>query len=789
MPDLRRLIREIHRRSLWQVLAIYLVSGWVVLQVVDTLAGALGLPEWAAPLALFLLVVGLPIVLATAFVQEGIGAPADVDAPKHVDGAPRSDARDADQPAAEHGSIAGRLTWRRALLGGVLAFSVLLGVAGLFAVFDADERNGGAITSATEADPAVAVLPFTVRGRDVDIWREGMVDLLSPMLDGVPGLRAINSRTVLSRWNRHVGTAEADLETSLAVAREAGARFALIGSAVGGGPSVRVELELYDVDTGERLDSRRVDGASGDLMTLTDRAAAEAARGVLRNLGRIPDFQLESLTESAEALLAFLEGEVAFRDYRLVDAWNAYERAVRADTAFAFAHLRLTEVAQWGVTAGRPIGQHAQAAARHVDRLTDRSAVRVRAQQASGVDRQRILRDAVARYPDDAVLWYDLGEALIHTSRGFPELEEIQAAFDRALELEPGRAATYPHVVHLAFLEGTDTARTRSLVREFGGLAGDIEGRYTVDVDPRIGPYAFDLAFGNPTEKAAAAAAADTLPLDFLLGETTYTYAPRLWDGFELANLAVSRRPGADRMSDGTFGGTMEGTANRRLLIGYALWRGRPQRGLEFARGRNLGFAPFATDARGLLYYMHALGLPIPDETLEREFGAARIDSGTDEETIFAAGAYAADRGRWADHETAIRELHGGDSAAAEVLEAYGAWRRGDVDAAIPVFERRHSGNRLVQWWLGDAYLDAGRPQDAERVFASYGWNQWFIAFNRNPLAQRRLGAIYELLARPEDAIRAYAYFLDNWEDAEPALQPLVEDTRRRMERLLAGRG
>ena len=67
---LKRLISEIHRRSLWQVLGIYLAGSWGVLQVVDTLVGTLGLPDWFPPLALALLLVGLPIVLATAFVGE-----------------------------------------------------------------------------------------------------------------------------------------------------------------------------------------------------------------------------------------------------------------------------------------------------------------------------------------------------------------------------------------------------------------------------------------------------------------------------------------------------------------------------------------------------------------------------------------------------------------------------------------------------------------------------------------------------------------------------------------------
>lgn len=49
MERLLTFIREIHRRSLWQVLGIYVVASWGVLSVVDTLAGALSLPGEALP--------------------------------------------------------------------------------------------------------------------------------------------------------------------------------------------------------------------------------------------------------------------------------------------------------------------------------------------------------------------------------------------------------------------------------------------------------------------------------------------------------------------------------------------------------------------------------------------------------------------------------------------------------------------------------------------------------------------------------------------------------------------
>ena len=46
VAGLKQLIHEIHRRSLWQVLAIYGVASWVIYEVVEALTSGLGLPQW-----------------------------------------------------------------------------------------------------------------------------------------------------------------------------------------------------------------------------------------------------------------------------------------------------------------------------------------------------------------------------------------------------------------------------------------------------------------------------------------------------------------------------------------------------------------------------------------------------------------------------------------------------------------------------------------------------------------------------------------------------------------------
>lgn len=73
MSRFKRLINEIHRRSLWQVLSVCLTSSWIVLYVANTVTGAPGPPDRAPRAALQLLIALLPVVLATAFVQERVG--------------------------------------------------------------------------------------------------------------------------------------------------------------------------------------------------------------------------------------------------------------------------------------------------------------------------------------------------------------------------------------------------------------------------------------------------------------------------------------------------------------------------------------------------------------------------------------------------------------------------------------------------------------------------------------------------------------------------------------------
>ena len=46
MSKLKNLVTEIHRRSLWQVLLIYVGAAWACFELIDAITNRFGLPEF-----------------------------------------------------------------------------------------------------------------------------------------------------------------------------------------------------------------------------------------------------------------------------------------------------------------------------------------------------------------------------------------------------------------------------------------------------------------------------------------------------------------------------------------------------------------------------------------------------------------------------------------------------------------------------------------------------------------------------------------------------------------------
>jgi tetratricopeptide (TPR) repeat protein len=631
------------------------------------------------------------------------------------------------------------------------------------------------------ADPGIAVLPFSVYGEGLELWREGMLDLLATDMNGVGGLRAIDSRTLLARWREKVpDTGEPDRATALQVAQATGARYALLGSALAIGPTLRLSADIYDTDGGVRMGTVQVEGSPDSVLALVDGLAVQALLVVLeREATALPPVDLASVTTtSIPALTAWLEAEALHRRGDIPAAILAYERAVAIDSTFALAFHGLSLAYGW-FEGGDRIVSASELALRWVDRLPPREAALVQGTnawlQGDLMEADEILQRLVRIHPDYAMAWYALGELYYHTGKVIPvSVEDAHQCYERAAELDPRFAPFRLHLIDIAFQFEADSAQMANRIAEYKRLTS------ANAVHTRLVEVAFDLGFADQAQRQRALASLDTLDpimLQGLPGNPPLT-DPRFLPQFEAVLLARERR------------GVLPRNTAILLFRSAAMGRGHLKKALEHldrpqATAYELGCFP--VDA-----FMQ--GFPVPPARLEEAAAVlSQIDSASEAALVYCAGFLAAAQGRWADHTKAVelawdiwrQRANAGRrrtryaEADALAVEAYGLWRRGEPETAVARLAkvRRYQATRRVRAVLGHLLIQLERWEEAV-PYLEPSWTGGPDHHMRYHLARA-----HEAMGDYGKAAKEYAYFVEAWEDADPELQPWVEDARQAIAR------
>ncbi|MGH7565351.1 MAG: adenylate/guanylate cyclase domain-containing protein [Gemmatimonadota bacterium] len=656
---------------------------------------------------------------------------------------------------------------------------ILASVAVVLIAYATLGRHRATVPSETlYAAPGVAVVPFRITDPDLDLWREGMVDLLSTNLDGAGGLRAIDSRTMMARWREAVPEGvEPDLATTLDIARKTRARYVLLGSMVSSESSFQLVAEIYDAESGEMLGQARAAGPADSVFVLVDRLAVESLRVMLGSgATELPKvWNLRSTTTSSlAALKAYLEGENLYRRARFEEAALAYERAVAADSTFALALYRLASTYGWLENISGPgPRKYLERALQFAERLPQREAVFVRGSYAlhtGTLEGIRPLQMAVRQFPDDPEAWWLLGDTYAHLGQqALIDEAAVDRTLGQAIELAPEFSPYYIHMIERASRNGRRDEAAR-LTERYGRLAS---GSRT-DRRNRLG---IALAFGDSASRARTLSSIDTIPSDIVAAAAGF-YLSDADDAAvkELVILNVRGRSDA-------------GPLSANLLFFHLLNRGRLREAYEESDDPLLspGLRAYAR------YALFSRGLPLSEEEWDEGLGSFSPDT-SPELGSFYAGAYAVVRNHWRDHAQAVNRqrdyaerLQAADTvaarfhaAAAGALEGYGLWKRGRPEEALVLLKavqlqatgagERNRLNATIREWLGELLLELDRPEEAVDFYAS----QWEDAF-----ASFRLGNIFESLGEGNRAMNAYAYALSAWEQADPELAPRVSQARR----------
>lgn len=666
-----------------------------------------------------------------------------------------------------------RKKWLAGVAGALVA-------AGLFGTLLRSRASG-----APELDASLlAVAPFDVLDSKLELWREGMVDLLSRNLDGAGPLRTVSPTVVVRRWK-----GRADPESAAELGRRTGAGLALYGSLLGAGrDSVRVRATLFDVKRQTTVEEWELTEAADRV----DRLADSLTFHLLRGLGRtrpVGSVRLAGIgSSSLPAVKAFLQGEQHLRRSEWDSALVYYDRALRVDSTFALAIRRAGAALGWIRTGFDSLSTAYALRAGAFNRglpprdslfvtadslmasLFEAGVLALRADSGWGSRLQRLfstVEQATSSYPDDPEAWYLLGEANAHFGpfAGRSPKQQLQA-FDRVIALDPDFAPSYLHPIETVASAGPE--EMQRYLRPYLALGPK---------DVNAGGFRLVQAILTSAPRSDITRQLAEVPGDGLFA--AFLALVRLADSAEAA-VQIARFMKSRTWPDPPLRDTMIG---QRLLERSLLSRGhlREWRRIAespapnmFAEAALLGGVPGDTAA---VVFRERLSGPVgpllvsafPWWTLRRDTTSLRT-----------AAVRAASMARMPGSMNAPLGAYAAASA-----EAYLALARSDSVEALRRFLALPRGTcpacNLDRLTATQLLVDGKRDREAWQLLQS----ELPTATLPSAILWSLLrGRVAERVGERERAIRSYAWVAGMWRNADPELQPYVTEAREGLARL-----
>ena len=622
----------------------------------------------------------------------------------------------------------------------------------------------------------VAVAPFDALGPGLELWREGLMDMLSRNLNGAGPLRVVSPTVVVRNWS-----GRADVASARQVGLKTGAGLSVVGSIVSAGAdSVRLAVTVVDVATAEPLG----DVEFGGKVSRIDVAVDSLTVGLLAALGRTRPIGAVHLSTvrsgSLPALKAYLQGEQFFRRAEWDSAGRHFERAASLDTTFALAFYRIFQTRFYkGTGIDSLMWSYALRAGALNRGLAPRESLMIAADSvlaavsdAPALDvearRQRarviaILELANRRFPDDAEVWYQLGRA--RNRIGYllgVQPEQALEALDRAIALDSAFAPAYVEAISFATMTRGQEA-TRRYLNAY--LALDPKGMLA-----DVARLALDLMDPRRSRSDAVARTLDTASARMLYHTMSiFEYAV---DSAE-ANIRIGRH-------------LVERSHDPSLAADPALPRRSLGFGLAFRGHMAEALSVLGTDRLYLVSQIAVLGAMPRDSAAAVFSQLLRAEPAPRRELVFALPWWARERDTTAlSRAIELGDREAGQAPAARFLaEAARAWRTlalGDSAAALTQFLQlpdfpNYSG--VGDWerymairLLNDTrrFHEARTRLDREIPSTPFPWDVVLL------LERARAT---EGLGQPDVAAEMYTRVADVWASGDPALQPIVSAAR-----------
>jgi len=235
-----------------------------------------------------------------------------------------------------------------------------------------------------------------------------------------------------------VETIDGDL--GFEVCRLEGIRAIVLGFFTKAGDVFNTDIKVLDTETKKILKSyiSKGEGVESILKTQIDELSKEISQSISREKIEASQVQISEITTtSMEAYNYFLDGSKAQEDLYLDGARKLFEKAIKLDPTFAFAHLRLGQV--YGTLGYEAAKIEAFKKAKiFSDKSTDKEKLYIEAYYAGVIEgnpekRFRILKQIAGKYPREKLGYELLGDYYWAYNMHQEAIEE----YSKVLELDP----------------------------------------------------------------------------------------------------------------------------------------------------------------------------------------------------------------------------------------------------------------------------------------------------------------------------------------------------------------
>ncbi len=509
-------VEELKRRNVFRVAIAYVIIAWLILQVGDTLAPALHLPESVNTVLAFFVILGFPLAIFLAWAYEitpeGLKKEKDVNRTQSIT----------------------HLTRRKLdyFIFAVLVLALAYFVYDKF-VLEPKQRAAIAIAASLSVSPStpieaevnsfdnksIAILPFQNRSANEEnaaFFSDGVHDELLTNLSKIKALRVISRTSVMNYRDTTKNMRQVGEELGVANILEGGVQRA--------GDRVRINVQLIDAKTDEHLWADIFDRqlTASNIFMIQSEIATAIADALQASLLPIEQKRLKTIpTENLAALEAYFLGKQALArrtGAALLEANNYFKKAIELDPGFVLAYVG-----------------HADSYILQVDN--------------GNLNPKKAMELAVPLIEKALELDDQTGEAyatLALSATYVKDYDTANAAFQRALEIDPNYVSTYHWY--------------SNFLRDYGFYdAGMKQIKNAIQLDPlsavlqvNLGTVLFEL--GRPEEALAQFKKTIEMDVDFPLpywciGGIYWTYFGQLDEALIWFKEALKRNPGNARIT------------------------------------------------------------------------------------------------------------------------------------------------------------------------------------------------------------------------------------------------